>query len=111
MARSMPVPGWKVRGSTTGRPIMAALDLAGRRWLLRILWELRAEALTFRALQERCGAISPTVLNTRMAEMKAAGLLESSDAGYRLTARGQDLIEALVPLTRWAERWARERGQ
>lgn len=111
MARSMPVPGRKVRGSATGRPIMAALDLAGRRWLLRILWELRAEALTFRALQERCGSISPTVLNTRLAEMKEAGLLESGDQGYLLTARGSDLIEALVPLTRWAERWAREDGK
>lgn len=111
MARSPPVPGRKVRGSTTGRPIMAALDLAGRRWLLRILWELRAEALTFRALQQRCGAISPTVLNTRLAEMKEAGLLESGDVGYRLTPRGQDLIEALTPLTRWAERWATEDGK
>lgn len=111
MAGKAPLPGRKVRGSTTGRPIMAALDLAGRRWLLRILWELRAEALTFRAVQERCGAISPTVLNTRLAEMRAAGLLESTAAGYRLTARGGELIEALMPLTRWAERWAKENGR
>lgn len=111
MARKIPAPGRKVRGSTTGRPVMAALDLAGRRWLLRILWELRAEALTFRVLQQRCGAISPTVLNTRLAEMRDAGLLESTDAGYRLTARGDDLIEALAPLTRWAERWAKESGK
>lgn len=108
MAQKTPRPGRKVRGSSTGRPIMAALDLAGRRWLLRILWELREEALTFRVLQERCGAISPTVLNTRLAEMRDAGLLESSDTGYRLTVRGGELIEALVPLTRWAERWAKE---
>jgi DNA-binding HxlR family transcriptional regulator len=30
-----------VRGSKSGRPIMALLDLLGRRWTLRILWELR----------------------------------------------------------------------
>ena len=111
MAPKIPLPGRKVRGSTSGRPIMAALDLAGRRWLLRILWELRAEALTFRVLQARCGAISPTVLNTRLGEMRQAGLLETTDAGYRLTRRGHDLVAALVPLTRWAERWAREEGQ
>ena len=29
-----------VRGSRTGRRIMALLDLLGRRWTLRILWEL-----------------------------------------------------------------------
>jgi DNA-binding HxlR family transcriptional regulator len=111
MARKTPLPGRKVRGSATGRPIMAALDLAGRRWLLRILWELREDPLTFRTLQERCGAISPTVLNTRLSDMREAGLVEAGEAGYRLMPRGQDLIEALVPLTRWAERWARENGK
>lgn len=111
MAQRMPAPGRKVRGSATGRPIMAALDLAGRRWLLRVLWELREEALTFRALRQRCGDISPTVLNTRLGEMREAGLLASTEAGYELTARGRELIEALVPLTRWAERWAREDGR
>ena len=30
-----------VRGSRTGRPVMALLDLLGRRWTLRIVWELR----------------------------------------------------------------------
>ena len=111
MAPKTPMPGRKVRGSTTGLPIMAALDLAGRRWLLRILWELRDGALTFRALQQRCWAISPTVLNTRLGEMREVGLLNPGDDGYALTARGHDLIEALLPLTRWAERWAREDGK
>jgi len=41
MARPAPRPGRPVRGSRTGRPIMALLDLLGRRWVLRILWELR----------------------------------------------------------------------
>jgi DNA-binding HxlR family transcriptional regulator len=101
-----PLPGRKVRGSKTGRPIMAALDLLGRRWLLRIVWELREEALTFRALAARCGGISPTVLNTRLAELREAGLVESAE-GYVLTARGRELILALMPLTGWAEDWAR----
>jgi len=100
-----PLPGRKVRGSSTGRPIMAALDLLGRRWLLRIVWELRGEALTFRVLAERCGGISPTVLNTRLAEMRDAGLLDTA-SGYALTPRGRALIEALTPLTHWAEDWA-----
>ena len=30
-----------VRGSASGRPIMVLLDLLGRRWSLRIVWELR----------------------------------------------------------------------
>lgn len=100
-----PLPGRKARGSTTGRPIMAALDLLGRRWLLRIVWELRGEALTFRALAERCGGVSPTVLNTRLAELRDAGLIDTN-SGYGLTPRGKALIAALMPLTSWAEDWA-----
>ncbi|HJV56497.1 MAG TPA: transcriptional regulator, partial [Methylomirabilota bacterium] len=38
---STPRPGWPVRGSRTGRPIMALMDLLGRRWALRVIWELR----------------------------------------------------------------------
>ena len=48
MAASRPV-----RGSRSGRPIMAALDLLGRRWALRLLWELRDGPRTFRALREK----------------------------------------------------------
>ena len=47
-----PLPGRRVRGSAAGRPIMALLDLLGRRMSLRILWELRDDRLTFRALQQ-----------------------------------------------------------
>ena len=49
-----PKPGTPVRGSRTGRPIMAALDLLGRRWALRVLWELRGGPLSFRELRARC---------------------------------------------------------
>jgi hypothetical protein len=45
-----PKPGKPVRGSQTGRPIMTLLDLLGRRWTLRILWELREETIGFRVL-------------------------------------------------------------
>lgn len=102
---AVPKPGHKVRGSSSGRPIMAALDLMGRRWVLRILWELRAQKLTFRALQQHCGDISPTVLNGRLADLREAGLVEAQD-GYRLTEIGKQAIAALAPLTQWAETWA-----
>ncbi len=102
-----PRPGRRVRGSRTGRPIMAALDLLGRRWALRILWELRAGALSFRALREACGDVSPAVLNTRLAELREAGVVESTADGYATTAAGRDLSRALDPLSRWAQRWSR----
>ncbi len=99
-------PGTTVRGSTSGRPIMALFDLLGRRWALRILWELRAGSLNFRQLQAACGDISPTVLNTRLAELRDTGILTASGEGYLLTQQGGDLLAALMPLNDWAEAWA-----
>jgi DNA-binding HxlR family transcriptional regulator len=86
---------------------MAALDLLGRRWSLRVLWELREGALTFRALRSACDDVSPTVLNTRLRELREAKLVERGPDGYRLTATGRELGAALAPLQHWAEVWAR----
>ncbi len=84
---------------------MAALDLLGRRWALRILWELREGPLSFRALRERCDDVSPSVLNTRLAELRDAGLIEAGAAGYALSHAGAQLGAALAPLQAWADRW------
>jgi DNA-binding HxlR family transcriptional regulator len=103
-----PKPGHRVRGSRSGRPIMALLDLLGRRWLLRVLWELREGPLGFRALRGRCDAVSPSVLNARLAELREAGIVAlDPGAGYVLTRDGRALLQALAPLSGWAERWGR----
>lgn len=103
-----PRPGRPVRGSTTGRPLNALLDLLGRRWALRILWELRDGPCTFRVLQERCGGVSPTVLNRRIRELRDTALIEAgAEGGYQLTPLGRELGEALEPLKAWAGRWDR----
>jgi DNA-binding HxlR family transcriptional regulator len=89
---------------------MAALDLLGRRWTLRVLWELRADAATFRGLQARCDGVSPSVLNQRLAELRQAGIIETdAAAGYRLSPLGQSLLAALAPLADWSMRWGRRR--
>src|SRR5580698_9987050 len=107
-----PLPGQSVRGSRTGRPIMALLDLLGRRWILRILWELREEALGFRALQERCGRMSPSVLSQRLRDLSRARMVEQDERGdYRLTAPGGRLLAALLPLHKWAEDWAKSAAE
>ncbi len=104
-----PLPGRAVRGSATGKPIMAALDLLGRRGALRIVWELReSRVLTFRALQA-AAELPPGTLNTRLAELRAADIV-AADGGYRLSPRGLDLISALWPLMRWSEDWADKLG-
>jgi DNA-binding HxlR family transcriptional regulator len=103
-----PLPGESVRGSRGGRPIMALLDLLGRRWILRILWELRDERLGFRALQARCEAMSPSVLSQRLRDLVRARIVEQDErADYGLTAPGARLLAALLPLHKWAEDWAK----
>jgi DNA-binding HxlR family transcriptional regulator len=104
-----PKPGRPVRGSRTGRPLMALLDLMGRRWTLRVLWELRRGPLSFAALRERCDTMSPSVLNQRLGELRESGIATHGERGYRLTRAGQSLLAALAPLGDWAKRWARER--
>jgi DNA-binding HxlR family transcriptional regulator len=105
----IPKPGRAVRGSRSGRPIMALLDLLGRRWTLRILWELRRGPLTFAELQARCDAMSPSVLNQRINELRENRILIHQQGGYRLSVEGVGLLGALAPLDDWSKRWARRR--
>jgi DNA-binding HxlR family transcriptional regulator len=88
---------------------MALLDLLGRRWALRVLWELRGgESLTFRQLQARCAEVSSSVLNDRLRELRAAGIVTAQPGqGYSLTREGGQLLNDLEPLDGWSKRWAR----
>ncbi|MGH2884741.1 MAG: winged helix-turn-helix transcriptional regulator, partial [Solirubrobacteraceae bacterium] len=87
------------------------LYLLGRRWALRVIWELRDGPLSFRETQARCGAISSSVLNDRLTELRAAGVVEAGEQGYELTREGRELLALYPALNAWAERWAeRERG-
>ena len=108
---SKPRPAMKkrsVRGSRTGRPIMALLDLLGRRWSLRIVWELREMSLTSRALRTACDEASPTVMQARLSELREAAIVELlTGDGYCLTPQGRELMESFQPLHRFAERWSR----
>ncbi|MFI5026903.1 MAG: winged helix-turn-helix transcriptional regulator [Solirubrobacterales bacterium] len=85
------------------KPVDTALDLLGRRWALRLVWELRRSTLAFSELRERTG-ISPSVLSARLGELIDAGVLER-DGGrrYRLSGRGRELARILLDLNRWAE--------
>ena len=108
MAARVPRPGAPVRGSATGRPLMAAMDLLGRRWALRILWELRDGPLGARALRSRCDRMSSSVLYARLEELTGAGLIARDEAGdYLLTDLGAALGPALESLDSWAGRWSR----
>lgn len=105
--RATPLPGAQVRGSQSGRPIMALLELLSRRWLLRVVWELRAGPLKFRPLQAASGDLSPSLLNRRLKELREAGLVELTPEGYRLTELGRGFLRAFMPVLQWSEDWAR----
>jgi DNA-binding HxlR family transcriptional regulator len=87
----------------SSRPVMRVLDALGRRWALRILWELRSGARTFRALREACDDVSPSSLNQRLSELRALGVVERSEDGYALTPQGARLGRIVLELHRWAE--------
>ena len=88
---------------------MAALDLLGRRWALRVLWELRGGPLGFRALQAACDDMSSSVLRDRLRELVDAQLVGRTEGDrYELTPLGADLRRSLAPLSRWAQRWDAE---
>jgi DNA-binding HxlR family transcriptional regulator len=100
---AIPIPGRPVRGSATGKPIMAFLDLIGRRWALRILWEINDGPVRFRTLQAACAA-SPSVINQRLRELKAWNLIVLEADGYALTPSGRELLRLLRPLNAWCVR-------
>jgi DNA-binding HxlR family transcriptional regulator len=103
----MPKPriGTPTPGSSSGKPIMVLLDVLGRRGALRVLWELRGDPLTFRALQAACDS-NPGSLNTRLTELRELGIVDHAEGGYRLTEHGRSLMTALAPIQVWADDWA-----
>ena len=103
----LPRRGAPVRGSRTGRQVMALLDLLGRRMTLRILWELTRQGgpMTFRMLQQAADT-NPSLLNTRLRELRAARLVHHEGRGYALSEQGGRLLTLLLPLNGWANEWA-----
>ncbi len=82
------------------------LSLLESRYALRVLWALRdGHAQTFRLLQDSVGGITPNTLNTRIKELREAGLLTHGGEGYAVTAAGADLLKRLADLPAFASKW------
>jgi len=104
----VPMPGTPVRGSRSGSAIMALFDLLGRRWAMGVLWTLSERGpSTFRELEASCETISPAVLNTRLKELRIAGLVERQADGYVVTKLGAEIHTRLLPLAESAKKWAK----
>jgi DNA-binding HxlR family transcriptional regulator len=86
----------------------ALLDLLGRRWALRILWELRVQPASFQALQRRCDSMSTSVLSQRLADLRDARLVDQDqDGGYMLTVHGDHVVSRLDGIDEWTQDRAR----
>ena len=87
--------------------ISQLLSLLESRYAIRVLWALRdGHPQTFRLLQDSVGGITPNTLNTRIKELRQAGLMSHGDDGYIVTGSGADLLERLGELPVFAVRWA-----
>lgn len=87
---------------------MALFDLLGRTWAMGVIWQLQDGPYTFRELQERCESIAPSILNSRIKDLKEAGIVERTLDGYQLTKRGNELTKLLQPFGEWSKNWAEE---
>ncbi len=101
----MTAPNTAVGGSRTGRPIMRLLDVLGKRWSMRILWELRDQRMTFRELRSQCDDVSPSSLNKRLKELRQLNLVDHDENGYGYTSWGRELGNQLEALNNWSVDW------
>lgn len=83
------------------------LALLEARYALRVLWALRdGHPQTFRLLQDSVGGVTPNTLNTRLKDLREAGLLDHAGEGYHLTPAGTELARRLADLQGFAARWS-----
>ena len=88
------------------------LGLLEARYALRVLWALKdGHAQTFRLLQDSVGGITPNTLNTRIKELREAGLVNHGGEGYAVTASGADLLKRVSDLQAFAAKWVTSQGK
>ena len=82
------------------------LSLLESRYAMRVLWALRdGHAQTFRLLQDSVGSITPNTLNTRVKELREAGLVNHGSEGYFLTPAGGELVKRMSDWPAFAAKW------
>ncbi|GJG85972.1 hypothetical protein tb265_11530 [Gemmatimonadetes bacterium T265] len=95
-------------------PVELTLDVIGGRWKPLLLWELRAGARGFNALEAALPGVTHKVLAEQLAQLVRDGVLARTEraAGprgrarrvdYALTPFGRTLRPVLDALARWAK--------
>lgn len=91
--------------------LAGAIEAIGDRWSFVILRDLAMRPWRYDDLRTANG-IPTTTLSQHLASLEANGLVEKHAYqaspprhDYRLTAKGRDLVPALVALAEWGDRW------
>ena len=104
-------PG-KVRELLNGCSLPAAVELVGERWAFLILAAALNGVRHFEQFQAELG-IARNILASRLGRLVENGILlrepvaeDRRKVVYRLTAKGEALLPAMIALRQWGERWA-----
>src|SRR5690349_23686498 len=104
-----PRGGWEASRCSIAR----ALDVVSTRTAFLLLREAYYGATRFEEFANRVGTSEP-VTAARLRDLVAAGLLvkepyrepgQRTRHGYRLTAKGEELLPVIVALMQWGDRW------
>jgi DNA-binding HxlR family transcriptional regulator len=89
-----------------------ALDIIGDRWTVLLLRDAFLGVRRFEDFQRDLG-IARNILSERLERLVNAGVFETSRYEerppryeYLLTAKGKDLLDVLLALWRWGDRWS-----
>lgn len=93
-------------------------DLITKRGTLEILFPLccTTEPVRHKQFKESLKGISSKTLSTRLFELVSEGVLERETFAevpprveYRLTQKGQELIESVTDLLEWMRKWSKKK--
>lgn len=92
-------------------------DLITKRATLEILFPLccTTEPVRHKQFKKSLTGISSKTLSTRLSELVSEGILERQTFAevpprveYRLTSKGQELIESITDLLNWMRKWSKK---
>lgn len=99
--------------STYGQfcPVALASEILTRRWTPLVIRELLSGSTRFNELRRGVPKMSPSLLSTRLDELREAGIVVRRKSGedhypeYRLTRAGEELRPIVEALGVWGRRW------
>lgn len=98
------------------RRFQSSVELVGKRWSSGVLLAIARGAERFSDIVATVPGLSDRLLAQRLRELEASGLLTREviastpvQVRYRLTPRGDDLMESMQPLVAWGQRWGTPR--